>query len=329
MLVEQNNHFWKTISINYYDYPKTEPFLVEVSELIYSVLGMKTKFFYSRLFEPGPIIKVRIYCEDNTIEKKIDKLIEIVKQKIIETTSFDITTEDYINYYLGPYRYGVNHLLWPAHGTVSLGDYEQEIDRYGGKIGVAMAEEVFCAATNYILGELKSSEECNSFETKIKIAFGLTICIIERLNMNQEESSYFLRTVAELWMKVNYSKIPMSINKEVMVKQLIGILEDCYNNRANYYLCNSWMKYYKTVRVIADYFNSNKVKCSPRPIDSLNLQVFIKKYDKPFYFPRVAISLLHMNLNKIGIYLYSEPVFLYSISDFLGMHKLDDISYKY
>lgn len=171
------------ISVYLYYEPPFESFLLKaVKPCIKEAMQkhLAESYFFIRYFEKGSHIRLRFKTEQKLVRK----------------------TETYIKGYFtdyfadNPSHREKEDPVWFPNNSVQFIPYIPEVERYGGSVGVKIAEEQFKASSKAVLSILK--EEL-SYEEILGQALELHISMVHALGMTSEQAKRFFSQIVNAY----------------------------------------------------------------------------------------------------------------------------------
>jgi len=171
-----------------------ETFLTQaVAPFVHTVLahGWARQGFFIRYGERGPHIRLRLQGQSDTLERTVKP-------------QFTSAFQDYYACY--PSRREepawVQELppeqRWFPNNTVQFAVYEPEIARYGGPVGMRIAEQQFHASSCAVLALLHESEVW-SYDRALGAAIQLHLTFAAAVGMDLHETAQFYTGVSQHW----------------------------------------------------------------------------------------------------------------------------------
>lgn len=303
------NKNWLTIEVFFYSLKQTDYLIYTLFSSVKEKFDLE-QFFFVRVFNPGPCIRLRFLFEGDVQERSM------IEKGILKTitTEIDKYNIDYISQEEFIKKYKINipeHVDWKINGHIQLGEYKSEIERYGGKKSLKLAEEVFFKSSVLCINYFK--KEINDFD-RIRISLLLNFQIIKSLRTTPEESIRYLEGVATTWedytMKLNKDKINVeklkenakTISKNIKIEDL-----SIYRNEYE----NDWESYTNKINNFFDYICKNNCYVASTPNFSNKMTKFINDKETEGEIYKASLSLMHMNQNRLGIANPIEPMMYY------------------
>ncbi len=177
-----------------------ETFLIEaVQPFVAQTLasGAAEKFFFIRYWEQGPHVRLRFKAETAVLAEQVRPQLEpYFTRYFLRVPSQRVE----------PQGCRAADLQWRPNHTICFVPYEPEIERYGGPVGMAIAEEQFHLSSRVVL-ELLSSGGW-SYERALGAAIQLHLGLAWGLGMSLAETRHFYGRISEAWLNRAYSDSP-------------------------------------------------------------------------------------------------------------------------
>lgn len=257
-------------------------------------------YFFIRYWEGGSHIRLRILCAEQFNSK--------VKKQIIEKTE---------NYFLS---IGIQHKKF----KIVINEYSPEVDRYGGKKGMAISEEYFNNSSICVLRLINENNLNWDYELAITFAIQMHLIFMMEIFDTDEDRILFSNQVFTNWLSEAVRKNQSNECTQDEVDKLMGFFNESYkrqektikkiialikkdkieNEALNKY--RKSCKYFK--KGICKLINRGELKYSFRNLNKNN----ITKEEQALIF--LSDSYIHMNNNRLGIFLRDESFIAYVIS---------------
>lgn len=197
----------------YYAEPWEEFLTDAVKPFVESVLenNLAEQFFFIRYWERGPHIRLRFKGKKNLLEKEL-------KPEIKSCFS------DYFRKY--PSRREEpkwatelpKNKRWFANNSIKFIKYEPEFERYGGPVGIVIAESQFEASSQVVLAIIEESKSWD-YDRALGAAIQLHLGLTAALNMDLTETRLFYSYVFKSWFSRAYGFNSNSNQEESKLRQ--------------------------------------------------------------------------------------------------------------
>ena len=177
-----------------------EEFLIDaVKPFVQSILADKfaEQFFFIRYWERGPHIRLRFYGETKILNSKLKPAIAACFSDYFRKQPSRREEPDWIKKLPREQR-------WFSNNSVQFIPYEPEIERYGGPVGLQIAEKQFEASSRAVLDILKENKPW-SYDRALGAAIQLHLAFASGLHMDLTESKAFYSHVFQNWLARSYS----------------------------------------------------------------------------------------------------------------------------
>lgn len=191
---EKSNIDW--VSYHVYCFGPLNQFLLEYCEpLIEKLLNREliSCYFFIRYWERGPHIRLRFKPVVSGSQASIQAIIEEFATEISLSIDKNIYSHSEISDGLMSDRFVLKH------------NYIPEIDRYGGLLGIELAEQHFYHTSKMVITALKSINY-QSYETILGMAMQLHVGFIYATGMSIGESTTLYKKVFQEWLPLAYGE---------------------------------------------------------------------------------------------------------------------------
>ena len=161
-----------------------QPFVQQVL-----INGWADSFFFIRYWERGPHIRLRFKGDAVVLESQLRPAL---------TAHFTRYFRQYPSQRADPARQLPPGSQWFPNDSVQFIPYEPETDRYGGPVGVAIAERQFACASRVVLATLAASRTWN-YDRALGTAIQLHLLFAYATGMDLEEARAFFTLVYTQW----------------------------------------------------------------------------------------------------------------------------------
>lgn len=268
--------------------------------------------FFIRYWEGGPHIRLRLDVTDMSTSKTLKSIITE------ETNTYFETKKD-------------------TEYTIEFKEYVQELERYGGKKAIQVAEHIFIKSSQITLDLIKKNYETWDYSMAISNAMKMHIILIKSVFKTLDASIHFFKLLYVNWLqhsikiREDNTVDPNEIKKvqsyfgqsytkqKKIIQQLITYLWD----ESNY---EDWLQDWSTFCLD---LNKDIEKLAAKNAivfpESINLEGFSSVPSKDIPKFLLLDSYIHMNNNRLGIYLRDESfiafLLLKGFEDFLNTSK--------
>lgn len=153
--------------------------------------------FFLRYWQGGPHVRVRFRLEAAEAAEVSSQLADLMPAFSQQDKS-EYTDQVEAQEHLARLEKEIVAAPRPP-GTIEAQSYVPEYAKYGGTVGVAIAEDLFCSGTCAVL-ELLAATEGRPFDP-LGAGMGLTVEELAGAGLDRGELVPFLRRYAELWMR--------------------------------------------------------------------------------------------------------------------------------
>ena len=155
--------------------------------------GIAEQYFFIRYWERGPHIRLRIKGEAKIIDNIVRPNIEEHFQVYFESKPSNRTDPSYPSSFL-------EHYKWYPNNSIQFIDYQQEVDRFGGELGISLAEKQFQLSSEMVLSHIKLKGRDWFYEEVLGIAMKLHLSFAHSMGLNLEETKSFFEIIFNNWL---------------------------------------------------------------------------------------------------------------------------------
>jgi thiopeptide-type bacteriocin biosynthesis protein len=298
MVTQQNQTGWLSVYL-FYKGPLDEILRQLIGPFINEVYGHYiNQYFFIRYYENGPHIRLRLKGDKLTLEKT-------TKSKLIQATNEYFSTAPYVK-----------------NGSVQIVPYEPELDRYGGRIGTAIAEKMFQVSSAIVL-QILSLKEWN-FQKAVGASLQLNLIQLFLFFEDKTEIKKFVEFEHQNWLQLS---IGIKEDNEFESNYLVSEQVLAYKKQSGYIkeaLHNIWTRLENDVpfgdKNMDEWKKSiNEIfvefKFYQTEIISQSTMISSKSSDSSDFNLRkwfIIASYLHMTNNRLGL-LYKDECYTYYI----------------
>ncbi len=193
----------------YYNEPWEEFLTKAVEPYITSVMraGVAEQYFFIRYWDRGPHIRLRFKADEAVIE-------QLFRPNLLE--HFENYFEDKPSKRTDP-NYPINFpddFKWLPNNSVQFFNYEPEVDRYGGPIGVKIAEEHFQISSDITLNYIKGKGLKWTYDDALGVAVKLHLSFVFVMGLDLNEAVSFFRMIFYNWLPRSFRFYSKGLSKE-------------------------------------------------------------------------------------------------------------------
>lgn len=249
--------------------------------------------FFIRYWEGGPHIRLRV---DVTDTATLETLKSIITN---ETIAYFDKKED------------------PTY-SIQFQEYVQELERYGGKKAITIAEHIFVKSSQITLDLLKKNKENWDYSMAISNAMKMHVILIKSVFKTLDASIHFYKTFYINWLQHSIKIREDNTIDPLEIKKTLSYFEQSYTKQKTVIqqlVNNLWEETNHE-----DWLQDWSLFCAQLDIDittlaaenaivfpeNISLEAFasVPKKDIPKYV--LLDSYIHMTNNRLGIYLRDE-----------------------
>jgi thiopeptide-type bacteriocin biosynthesis protein len=171
------------------------------------------QFFFIRYWERGPHMRLRFKGDTGVLEEKVkpqldDHFNNYFKQHPSERKEFEDMEK------LPPEQ------QWFPNDSVQYIEYEPEVERYGGPVGILVAEKQFEISSRAVSAVI---EECDTwdYDRALGAAIQLHLGFAFAMGMNLMETAAFYSRIFNVWFSRAYGYTPDTPAEEIKNRQEI------------------------------------------------------------------------------------------------------------
>ena len=190
----RNDNFWLAAYL-YYDRP-WENFLVEaVQPFVKNMFtaGLVDRFFFIRYWEQGPHIRLRFRGTEQTLTQVVQPELDAFFGRFFDKRPSQRKEPD----------------LQPMvpNNTIHYAPYEPEIERYGGPVGINIAEQQFQLSSETVLTLIAASPGWH-YNRALGAAIQMHLALAWAMEMNLVETQRLFAQVYASWFSKAYDYTP-------------------------------------------------------------------------------------------------------------------------
>jgi hypothetical protein len=300
-----------------------EPFVASLKSK-----GYIKKFFFIRYRKFGPHIRLRLKLSVPNNRESVKQEVEVYFQKFFqEYPSFRPTPKNVAN----------GEFFWYPNNSLKFIDYTHEIERYGGKKGVLIAEDHFEYSSEFILYLLK--EEQKSYEQIISSSLLINLAFSFGIGLDKAQAIQFFKLLYNLWIPLSFRmeggfEVDNDIKRDLSKKNIALFSKSFERDKDKLlFIINDWwtkferhletllpgiQKWINDCSIINKKYKSTILSESIKLPKRFKLEISehfskedIEKLDFNFWY--IYQSLVHMNNNRVGLRNRDEPYVNYLI----------------
>ncbi len=155
--------------------------------------GIAKQYFFLRYWERGPHIRLRFRGDATVLEQLLQPNLEEHFYNYFDAKPSERTEPNYPPDLPRDY-------LWLPNNSVQWIDYEPESNRYGGAIGVKIAERQFQASSDIVLQYIRQKGLKWSYDDALGTAIKLHLSFAHTLGLNMEDITRFFGMIFFNWL---------------------------------------------------------------------------------------------------------------------------------
>lgn len=193
----------------YYNEPWEEFLTKAVEPYVSSIMGAGVidQYFFVRYWDRGPHIRIRFKGESTVIE-------QLFRPNLVE--HFENYFEDRPSKRTNP-NYPVNfpeEFKWLPNNSVQFFNYEPEFERYGGPVGVQIAEEHFQISSDVALHSIKEKGFKWTYDDALGAAVKLHLSFIYTMGFDLISAVSFFRMIFYNWLPRSFRFYTKGLSRE-------------------------------------------------------------------------------------------------------------------
>lgn len=219
-MAEGQKNIWLAAHL-YYNEPWEEFLTKAVEPYVVSAIrtGVVDQYFFIRYWDRGPHIRLRFKGNAEIIE-------QIFRPNLLE--HFENYFEDKPSKRTNP-NYPVNfpeEFKWLPNNSVQFFNYEPELERYGGTVGVQIAEEHFQISSDAALANIKERSFKWTYEDAMGAAIKLHLSFIFTMGFDLKSAVSFFRMVFYNWLPRSFRFFTKGLSREEYRKMSRETIDD-------------------------------------------------------------------------------------------------------
>ena len=171
----------------YYNEPWEEFLTKGVEPYIRTLMrtGIASQYFFIRYWDRGPHLRLRFKADRTIIDQLLRPNLQEHFEHYFESRPSQRTEPHYPPDFPEQYK-------WLPNNTLQWLPYEPEYERYGGSIGMAIAERQFQASSDIALNSIRQKGFKWTYDDALGTAVKLHLSFAHTLGLNLEEVAVFL-----------------------------------------------------------------------------------------------------------------------------------------
>ena len=179
------------------------------------------KFFFIKYFEKGLHLRLRVKCKEE--HSKIVESLMITHVDTYLNKSFFKLSESTPSIRSFDANIALN--------TIRFQNYEQELARYGGEVGMEIAQEIFELSSRVTLAMLKQ-DKLRDYSDRIGAALSLHFSFAHAFKLSLRETAAFFEEVFHVWNILSINYMRRFREKQFHHKEhLITIFDEIYTQK--------------------------------------------------------------------------------------------------
>lgn len=290
---------WCSLHVFFHDFSNVETVLNRLiwPSLQSGIINKEIKkYFFIRYWEGGPHLRIRYIVQEGIdTEEFTERLTDSWTDYLLKhPSSIELKKETFYQSHSleGKSKNVIPSLPWFPNNSVQKVSYIPEIERYGGKVGIQIAEEFFCYSSEFVRETLQDQHlNINRMAVALDIMYIIFKFCEDDLKMKEYDG--FWNQYANGWLdweSVEYaekirSKAEMQVKK--LGKQLKVNLETMWNQ----FNLNGVYRGLKSENLLGMMSSIEQLIKSVSLIDLKNTSS-----------GRIIGSYMHMHNNRLGVY---------------------------
>jgi hypothetical protein len=285
-------------------------------------------FFFIRYPERGKHIRLRFKTDKKSGE-------DVVKPFLIK----------YFNEYFEKYPSERNEpewvknlpddKKWLPNNSIHFFEYEPEIERYGGPVGMEISEEHFQICSETVLNALAHSEEWG-YSKAMGIAIQLMVSFCITVGMSIKEMIDFFSFYCDMYIPAGIRSYYLSEridNIESYKPKLLEVYAEKYNSRKDFYIKfhNELLKLLEEREAFEEEWFNDWILGNKKISEKLNrtflknelvfpesfINNYIREKNDSYKLFYIYFSYMHMTYNRLGLENKDESFLCYIIKESL------------
>ncbi|MCY9160072.1 thiopeptide-type bacteriocin biosynthesis protein [Bacillus atrophaeus] len=291
---------WSSLHVFFHDFSNIETVLHRLiwPSLQSNIINAEIKkYFFIRYWEGGPHLRIRYIIQEGTDpEEFTERLIGSWTDYLLKHPSaIELEKETFYQSHSleGKSKNIIPSLPWFPNNSVQKVPYIPEIERYGGKVGIQIAEEYFCFSSEFVR-EILQNQHLNT--NRMAVALDIMYIIFKSFcedDLKMEEYEGFWSQYAKGWLdweSVEYVE-KIRLKAEMQVKKLGEQLKVNLETMWNQFKLNGVYRGIKSNNLLGMMSTIAQLTKSVPLIDFNNTSE-----------RRIIGSYMHMHNNRLGVY---------------------------
>jgi len=169
--------------------------------------GIAESYFFIRYWERGPHIRLRFKLESEKVKSIFEPSLEEHFKNYFESRPSLRTEPNYPPRFPQAYK-------WYPNNSFRFETYRPELKRYGGEIGVAIAEQQFQASSKIVLDSMLEKSSRWTYDDALGLAIKLHLSFAHAVGMTREDASRFFESYFNNWLPHAYQLNPKKKSEE-------------------------------------------------------------------------------------------------------------------
>ena len=161
--------------------------------------GIAQQYFFIRYWERGPHIRLRLKGEVEMVYKILKPNMEEHFNHYFESKPSQRTEPNYPDDFS-------DDLKWLPNNALVEVEYQPEIKRFGGEVGMLISEKQFMLSSKTVLDFLNQKGKTWSYDDAMGIAIKLHLSFVHAVGLGLEEATDFFDFFVKNWLPHTYKK---------------------------------------------------------------------------------------------------------------------------
>jgi thiopeptide-type bacteriocin biosynthesis protein len=161
--------------------------------------GLAEQFFFIRYWERGPHLRLRFKGEGEILEHQVKSRIEACFTAYVQSFPSERYEVEWVKALPDNQKWHPNH-------SIQYVDYEPEIERYGGPVGILIAEKQFHSSSNAVLSALENGDHW-SYDQALGTAIQFHVGLAAAMGMDLIKMREFYDFVGQGWLASAYGSV--------------------------------------------------------------------------------------------------------------------------
>ncbi|MEM9921267.1 MAG: thiopeptide-type bacteriocin biosynthesis protein [Bacteroidota bacterium] len=180
--------------------------------------GIAEQFFFIRYWDRGPHIRLRIKGQQDLFQQLLRPNLEEHFLSYFDSIPSTRTDPNYPKAF-------PDDLKWLPNNTVQYIDYQPERERYGGTVGLQLAESHFHLSSSIVLAMLRQQGSDWHYDDAMGAAIKLHLSFVAAAGFDATEAFHFFNFFFSNWLPHSFRYFHKRLSKQEYLQQADETLE--------------------------------------------------------------------------------------------------------